>query len=251
MSIITDVKQIPGFNQQQYDLLIEQAKSQKVDISLVTASLLDAVNNGKDFSTAMQMVKTDLPKLAKPNASLLVHLSNWPAMPAPGALVMALITELSANQRQQNWELSWAQTEAIVDSMKEQAKEMRNMAVAQFVLSMAAAVTTMAGGIAQSAMATSGLRMNDVDKMLQSTKAQGVGTAVGGGASLLSAGSQFAGSMYQAKFKEMEADQERMRALRESLKDLNAGLKELIQKTLSSTESIQQVKNQATTRILA
>ena len=251
MSTITDVKQIPGFNQQQYDSLIAQARSQKVDISLVDASLLDAVNNGKDFSAAMQTVKTDLPTLVKPDASLSSLLSNWPGMPAPGALVMALITEISADQRQQNRELSWAQTEAIVDSMQEQAKEMRNMAIAQLVLGMAAAATTVAGGIAQSSMAASGLKMDAADKALQSSKAQGVGTAVGGGASFLSAGSQFAGSMYQASFKEMEADQERMRALRDSLKDLNEGLKELIQKTLSSTESMQQSKNQATTRILA
>ena len=251
MSTITDVKQIPGFNQQQYDTLIAQAKSQKVDVSLVTASLLDAVNNGKDFSSAMQQVSSDLPKLAKPDASLLVQLSNWPAMPAPGALVMALITELSAEQRQQNRELSWAQTDAIVDSMKDQADEMRKMATAQLVLGMAGAVTTIAGGVAQSSMAASGMGMADSNKMLQSTKAQGVGTAIGGGAGLFSAGSQFVGSMYQASFKEMEADQERMRALRDSLKDLNDSLKELIQKTLSSTESIQQGKNQATTRILA
>lgn len=243
MSTITDVKQIPDFNQQQYDALIRQAASQKVDISLVDSSLLQAVNNGKSFDQAVSLAGKNLPKLAEPDLSLMVKLANWPALPAPGAAIMALITEISAEQRQQNRELARVATEAVVESMKDQADKMRDMAVTQLVLGLASAATTVAGGIAQAKVAGGA---GD-----QATKAQGVGTAVGGGAKALDAVNQFAGSMFQAEFKEMEADQERMRSTRDSLKELNDGLKELIQKSLSSAESIQQGKNQATTRILA
>lgn len=260
MSTITDVKQIPGFNQQQYEALVQQAKNQKVDISLVESSLLQAVNSGKSFDQAVSLVGKNLPKLAEPDLSLMVKLANWPAMPAPGAVVMAMITEFSAEQRQQNRELAWAETEAVVTSMKDQADKMRDMAITQFVIGLASAATTMAGGIAQAKMAASGMaqakagsggKVGDGEGMVISAKAQGVGTAVGGGAKALDAANQFVGSMFQAEFKEMEADQEKMRAMRDSLKDLNDGLKELIQKSLSSAESIQQGKNQATTRILA
>ncbi len=251
MSTITDVRQIPGFDQQQYEALIRQAESQKVDISLVESSLLQAVNSGKSFDQAVSLVGKNLPKLAEPDLSLMVKLANWPALPAPGAVIMALITEVSAEQRQRNRELAWAQTEAVVDSMKNQADEMRKMAATQLVLGLASAATTIAGGVAQAKIAGGGKGMGDGAAMLQSAKAQGAGTAISGGAKIFDSASQFAGSMFQAQIKEMEADQERMRATRDSIKDLNDGLKELIQKSLSSAESIQQGKNQATTRILA
>ncbi len=249
MSNITDVTQIPGFNQTQYNELIQQANSYRVDVSLVTSTILNAVNNGKSFEEALSLAHTELPRLAPPNAAAMAQLASWPALPAPGAVIMALITEVTADQRQQNKELMWAQTEAVVKSMHDQADKMRNMAVAQLVLGLASAVTTVAGGVAQAAVAAGG--GPDASAMLQSTKGQGIGTAVGGGAKALDSVGQFIGSMYQAEFKEMEADQEKMRAMRDSLKDLNDGLKELIQKSLSSAENIQQSKNQATTRILA
>lgn len=249
MSNITDVKQIPGFNPQQYEALVQQAQSQKVDVSLVESSLLQAVNNGKSFDQAMSLIGQNIPKLAAPDLSFMVQLGNWPSLPAPGAVVMALITEVSAEQRQQNRELAWAQTEAVVSSMKEQAGKMREMAAAQLVMGVASAVTTMVSGAVQSKIAIKGI--GGGAESLISAHATGVGTAISGGAKLADAGSQFIGTMFQARFKEMEADQERMRATRDSLKDLNDGLKELIQKSLSSAESIHQGRNQATTRILA
>lgn len=249
MSYITDVTKIPSFDKQQYDALIQDAKSRKVDVRLVNASLLNAVNAGQSFAEALRVTTAELPVLATPQGAIMGYLANWPGTPAPGAVIMALITELSADQRQQNRELVWAQTEAVVDSMKEQADRMRDMAVTQLVLGLASAATTMAGGLAQSIMA--GKQVEGVSDMLLSTKAQGVGTAIGGGAKGLDAVNQYMGAIFQAEFKEMEADQEKMRAMRDSIKDLNDSLKELIQKSLASAESIQQGKNQATTRILA
>ena len=251
MSTITDVSQIPGFNQQQYDALIQQAKKQQVDVSLVTSSLLEAVNSGKSFTEAMNAVKADLPKLAPPNMQYMALLANWPGLPSPGAAIMALITELSAEQRQQNKELAWAQTEALVNSMKDQAKEMKTMAAIQLAMGISSAAISIAAGAAQAGVAGGAKGLDSGASMALSTKAQGIGMGVGGSAKLFDAGSQFAGSMYQAKFKEMEADQETMRALRESIKDLNDALKELIQKSLSSSDNIQQGRNQALTRILA
>ena len=260
MTNFTDITKTPGFDQQQYNQLLESAKLQNVDVSLVDSKLLDAVNSGKSFSEALKIVSTELPTLAPPKNPF-EDLKGWIGTPAPGALVMALITQLSADQRAQNKEMMWAQTEAIQESMQDQAKKMRTMAAVQLALGIAASATTIAGGIAQGVVAgkstgidtstDAGKQLGSGMAMLQSTKAQGIGTAIGGGAGLFSAGAQFAGSMYQAEFKEMEADQEKMRALKESMSSLNDGLKELIQKSISSQENIQQSKNQATARILA
>ena len=117
-------------------------------------------------------------------------------------------------------------------------------------MGLTSAAINIASGAAQAKIA-GGPSSGPGGGMLLAAKAQGVGKAIGGGAEVFGSINQFVGSMYQAKFKEMEADQEKMRTFRESLKDFNDGLKELIQKSLSSQESILQGKNQATTRILA
>ena len=50
--------------------------------------------------------------------------------------------------------------------------------------------------------------------------------------------------------KGMEADQERMRASRDALKSINDSLSELIQKSISTQDAIQQNMNQTRSRIL-
>jgi flagellar motility protein MotE (MotC chaperone) len=57
--------------------------------------------------------------------------------------------------------------------------------------------------------------------------------------------------MMQARVKEMEADQETIRAVRESIKNLDESLRALIQKSLAAQNDIQASTNQARTRILA
>ena len=58
------------------------------------------------------------------------------------------------------------------------------------------------------------------------------------------------GAQYAAAMKEMEADQERMRASRDALKSINDSLSELIQKSISTQDAIQQNMNQTRSRIL-
>ncbi len=244
---ITDITQAPGFNQQQYNQLLESARDMRVNVSVVDSKLLSAINNGKSFDEALKLVSSDMPKLAPPNAYAFSQLKGWTTVPAPGAVVMALITEISAQQREQNKQQMWAQTEAVVKSMHDQADKMRTMAGIQLALGLTSAGVNVAAGVVQGRIATK----STGGDMATSARATGAGKAIGGGAEALGAINQFVGSMYQAEFKEMEADQEKMRAMRESLKDLSDGLKELIQKSLSSQENIQQGKNQATTRILA
>jgi hypothetical protein len=179
----------------------------------------------------------------------LAALDGWTTLPAPGALIMALITELSAEQREQNRETIWAQTEAVAESMKTEADKMREMAKIQLAMGLVASAVTVAGGLTQGLMTRGG--GTGPEAMLTAARAQGAGQAVGGGAGIFSAMGQYFGTMYQAEFKEMEADQEKMRTMRDSIKDFNDGLKELIQKSLASADSIQQSRNQAMTRILA
>ena len=61
---------------------------------------------------------------------------------------------------------------------------------------------------------------------------------------------EFVGAQYDAAMKEMEADQERMRASRDALKSINDSLSEVIQKSISTQDAIQQNMNQTRSRIL-
>lgn len=231
MSIYTDVTKVPGYNATQYEALVNNAETQGVDRARIDALLLSAVNDGKDFSQAVEQVISQIPNLKSPRNASLKFLGEWTGVPAPGTVIMALITEISAKNRQQNKELMWAQTEALVASINDQADTMKSMAWHQLAIGLVAAGTGIVGGAMGGGMTMGGAIMQGVT--------QGVGSA-----------RDFAGTMFQASMKSMEADQERMRATRDSLKDLNDGLKDLIQKSLSSADNIQQGRNQAMGRIL-
>ena len=60
----------------------------------------------------------------------------------------------------------------------------------------------------------------------------------------------YLGAQYDAAMKEMEADQERMRTSRDSLKSINDGLTEVIQKSLSTQDDIQKRMNDTRSRIM-
>ncbi|MDR3054689.1 MAG: hypothetical protein LBU53_04720, partial [Zoogloeaceae bacterium] len=152
----------------------------------------------------------------------------------------------------QNQEVRQQQVDAVAASMKSEADKMRDMAATQLALGIASGVITIAGGAVQAGMAGNALTkgLGSGDAMLANTQATGVGQAIGGGSGILNAISQFVGTQAQAEFKEMEADQEKMRAYGESVKSLDDGLKELIQKALEAQNAIQQTQNQARSRIL-
>jgi hypothetical protein len=252
MSGISDIRQAPGFSQQDYNYFIQHAKTEKVDTAVVDSLLLSAINKGKDFYSAMKLVQQDLPKLSQPNVAAFALLKDWPALPSPGALIMSLTTEYAAEQRKQNQQLMWAQTEALVDSMKAEADKMREMARVQLALGIVSGVISIATGFAQIGLSTHGFKSGEEAIMKKFNEISNAVGQIGSGlGKMFDAGSQYAGSMAQAEMKEMQADQEKMRALRDSIKDLNEALRELIQKSLAAQNDIQSTTNQTRTRILA
>ena len=251
---ISSIQQAPGFNQQQYDNLIEQARTQKVDAGLVDKLLLDAVKGGKSFDQALSLVGSDLPKLSQPNAQAFAYLKDWTAIPSPGALIMSLTTEYAAQQREQNRELAWKETESIVASMQDQAHEIRKTAATQLALGIVSGVITITAGAVQiggsvAAIKVAGLDTNKLGAF--NNIVSGISSVVGGVGKMVDSGSQYEGAINQARLKEMEADQEKMRATRDSIRDLNDALRDLIQKSLAAQNDIQSSTNQARTRILA
>ena len=296
MSGINSINQAPGFNQELYNKLIQQAQTEKVDTGLVDSLLLQAINKGKSFDQALAMVGSELPKLATPTGQSFALLKDWPGLPSPGALIMSVTTQYAAEQRRQNQELMWKETEAITESMKEQAAEMRKAAVTQLVLGCVSGAVQIGTGLLQVGMA--GMAVKDAtaaaNKASQEagiaasqtamklgqggnqgmasaqqamskasgdaftntlTKAnmniQAVGQMGAGAATMIKSGGDYVGTQMQARLKEMEADQEKMRAVRESIKNLDETLREVIRKSLAAQNDIQASTNQARTRILA
>jgi hypothetical protein len=296
-----------GYTEAAYNNLIQQARAEKADLDVVDSLLFLAIQGGKSFTEAKSLVESDLPKLDTPNGAAMVLLKEWPSLPSPGALIMCVSTEYAAEQRRQNQELMWKETEAITASMKDQATEMRSAAMTQLIMGIVSGALQIGMGFVQIGMGTvatknataagekAGAKFVDdagaragaeataqgkapdqvaaaSQKAMENAAAGGekiasetfssammranmtigaVGQIGGGVSKAIDAGAQFVGAEMQAKVKGMEADQEKMRAMRDSLQSLNEALRELIQKSLAAQNDIQASTNQARTRILA
>ncbi|MDR3037950.1 MAG: type III secretion system translocon subunit SctB [Candidatus Adiutrix sp.] len=185
------------------------------------------------------------PALARPAADFDPALLAGQGL-SPGAAVMALITQDAAEQRKVNKELIAAQTQETVAAINKQAEEMREKAVTQLVCAIVSGVVSIAGSVA--ALGTGaklGFKADGTAAVMNSIQ-----SGVKGTADIIQAGGQFAGTMADARIKELEAKTERLRSDRDTLKDFNSAWTELIQKSLSAGEAIQQGLNQARAKIL-
>lgn len=190
----------------------------------------------------------ELPALAKPGLDYYLDILGEGGL-SPGAAIMALITKDAAEQRKANKEMINLQTEEVVANIEEQAKEMRNKAVAQLVMGLVSGSLSIAGGLTSLGVGAAGLKAG-TDITMLGQKMGAVGSIFQGATSLIGAGGQFAGAMYDGAIKELEAKAERLRADRDILKEFNNSWTDLIQKTLSASDAIQQSMNQARAKIL-
>ena len=99
------------------------------------------------------------------------------------------------------------------------------------------------------ANSASTLVRQQADIMLNA-RVQAFNSVMSGSNSILGSIGQCVATMYDAKLKESEADVERIRAQQQNLESLDESLKALIQKALSSQDTIQQNINQTRTKIL-
>ena len=131
---ISSVTQASGFDQVAYDKLLESAQAEYVSRSKVDEQLLAALNSGKSFSEAVETVQNELPDLPPPMGTGEVWSNGLAGLPSFSANYLAMITDISSEQRRQNAEMRALQTEEMVDKIQDQASEMRNKAIAQLVL---------------------------------------------------------------------------------------------------------------------
>jgi hypothetical protein len=248
---------------QKYGLSPQEAKQVEASFQALPAETRE--NFGEiDFKSllANHGLQSQLPELAKDRPDLetpktltpsSAQLEGLASTATPGAAIMALLTKSAAEQRQANKEIKAAESKAVADTIMEQASEMREKAVVQLVMGVASGTATIAGGAitAGKSSLAMGQGLSQGQAMLSSTQIGGLSTSFQGGSTVFSTISQFSGTMYDASIKEQDASIERSRSTIESLKDVNEALTELIRKSLSTAESMQETTNQTRTRILA
>ena len=209
-------------------------------------------NDGiRDFGAAGGGAPELVPAKASGWGSLTID--SFAATATPGSAIMALLTKNAAEQRQINKEVKAAEAESIAQTIEKQADEMREKALIQLILGVVSGAVTIAGGAftAYKSGVALGQGLDAGQAALTNAKISGYGQAFQGSSSILGTVSQYIGTKYDAKIKEMDASIERSRSNVESLKDFNEARNELIRKSLSTAEAMQESANQARSKILA
>ena len=289
---IDSVNNLVGCDQPLYDIrkTAYTKATGKTDSDFEQLVLATSQNGKLSFMETVDEIRALLPKPLGTASSC----AGAVALPSFGSTYLALITEMSSEERRRNAEMRALQTEEMVSKIEEQADTIRDKAIVQLVTGVvtgalsiaqgASSIGITAKGIAGSeqtaqkaynssietstgggtkaivgeqamnaalekAQNASTLARQQADMML-TTRIQAFNSSMGGVNSILGSIGQCVSTMYDAALKESEADVERIRAQQQNLESLDEALKTLIQKALSSQETIQQNINQTRTKIL-
>ncbi|MDR2488959.1 MAG: hypothetical protein LBD42_05665 [Desulfovibrio sp.] len=250
MSTFTSgVSGAPGFTRERYEALLEKAQAAKIDALVVDSLLLDAVDKGANFDAAAEQIGMDIPRLSRPDGRAAALLREWPALPSPGAVVMAVTVDCAVKQIELHRRDSWKKTEALVQSQREQAKEIKTATEKQYALNMAAGALQIASGAVQIgfgaknvhslAHAPAGQDPSITGGKAQSwsSVSQGIGGMLQGTSSMLAAEGQRIAGMNQARVKELDAEQARDSAARASIDKSRDALRELILAALRAMDA--------------
>ncbi|MDR1578570.1 MAG: hypothetical protein LBT86_10175 [Deltaproteobacteria bacterium] len=195
--------------------------------------------------------------LSPPKSNYKLDPSLFGTMPSPGASIMCLLTHMAGEDRRINRDLQLQESKSIVEEMKSEADLIREKAVTQLIIGCVSSAINIASGVVQIGGAVSTLKagasgaLTDGQLGLITQKFNAINTIMQAGATILNSVNQFEGDQFDASLKEMDAKIEKDRADIEALKSINDALTELIHKSLSTAETIQEGVNQTRSRILA
>lgn len=190
-----------------------------------------------------------LPQLPDP----LSQLSGMIAAPSLGADVLALVQDLTDEQRRANNEQRFAESQAVVQELHNQASDMRSQAAWNLALGITVAVGQIAAGVTQTAMTSRALAKGLTDSKLQAatTQISGISQSISGTTSIASAVKEFVNTSFDASMKDRDAKIEMCRAYLSQLDSLNDALKEVIRNARENQNAIQQNTNQTRVKILS
>ncbi len=155
---INSVNNLTGFDQELYDnLKTSYTQSTGKTESDFDALLLAASDNGKlSFRETVNEVRDLLPapQTSSPYSTIGV-------LPSFGSTYLALITEMSSEERRRNAEMRALQTEEMVSKIEEQADTIREKAVAQLVTGIVTGAVSIAQGVATAAITAKGMASSE------------------------------------------------------------------------------------------
>jgi len=254
-----DISSVQGYNEVDYQNLLAQytEKTNKSGLDFQN-EILSYMADGKSFNEALTLIDASLPELAAPIMERDITSYTAGALPSFGSNYMALITELAADQRKQTADQKALQTEMLISNIEEQADKIRTKAALELTASVITGATQIASGIFTVAKVSSGMagsqnmsaKQLNAQALTVTTKVGAQSGAITGAGTILSGAFTFGSTMVEAESKELEADAERIRAMQDLLDRQDQALHELIQKSLSTQETIQQNINQTRTKIL-
>lgn len=207
----------------------QTAKTQSVQIDTQTPEIVK------------EKINSTIPKLTGSTMSASDMAAGLAAVPSFGASLLSLITQMSAEQRQANRDQKVLQTEAQIEKIKEQADTMRQKAITQLVLGVVTGSLSIAQGFSGMSLITAG--KSDAYVTSFNNIMKGFSDSVSGV-------NQSAGGFFDANIKDLQAQEERIKAMTDQLDSLDHALKELIQKALDTQNAIQENMNQTRTKIL-
>lgn len=257
------IQNVPGFNAVEYSKLLQEAQTLGVDAAKVDDLLLQGIQEGKNFTSALEAVRSALPELAAPARDAdMKHLSEWTALPSPAAMFASVILLDAAEQRRINRSIIQANGTEIVNLMEQQADKIKQGAMQKFACAVTGAVVNMAAGAASLGLAASGVGRNSetgkldfragkaADDRLTASVSQSFSSIISSAGSIISAGGDYAQGLRSAEAKRLEAQQEQIRTMMEQTKQTNDALKDLVSKSLDFMNSMQANMNQTRTKIL-
>lgn len=217
-------------------------KSKLVDGDVVPPA--EQPENGKGSGT---------PELPSPTTYVNLESLAGMAVPSLGATLLALISDTADEARRANAEARKAQTQAVVQTIENQADKMRSQAVAKLGLGLTSAAVQIGSGITSTAMTTCAIRGGFDSAMLQAQtqRIQAITQIIGGGKTVFDATNEFVSAGYDVDIKKMDADIEKQRAYATQLDSVTDSLKQVISKAISVQSEIQANVNQTRTKILS
>ncbi len=243
-------------------MTIDSVSNQKIN-TLDLAAINAAGNAGRTKVAVDEVIppveqpesdgSSGLPVLTRPTTSVNTATLAGLALPSLGATILALVSDTADESRRATTEARKAQSQAIVQTIQNQAEEMRSQATTKLVFGLVSGsvqlFTGAAGMIGSYCNMNSGLEGDAL--ATRNAFVQSGLQGAGGVKSMIEAGGESMSAGYDVQIKKMDADIEKMRADITQLDSLTDALKQVISKATSVQADIQANVNQTRTKILS
>ena len=154
-----------------------------------------------------------------------------------GAQIMVMIQQATAEMIRDNREVTYQADMDKADLTEQQAKTMRDQAIAQIVLGVLSGTVQIAGGLFQAA--ASGYAMqHSADLALSNTKITGIGQIFSASSNLIETANKSAQTFLEADIKDLEAKKERLDAMSEQVKSITDSMQQTLHQSIDSLQMI-------------